>query len=94
MSNAISGESADKNLSVDPDDDAQARSDMSGRQRQAFPVLAAEQIEHLLPFGECRHWTDDDLLFEAGPIGPGMCVVHSGKVAVTRRDRRARSRPC
>jgi len=60
--------------------------DMSGRAQQAFPVLSAEQIEHLLPFGDRRRWHDGDALFEAGKPGPGMFVLLSGRVAVTRRD--------
>jgi len=49
-------------------------------------VFSAEQIERLLPFGDRRRWHDGDALFEAGKPGPGMFVLLSGRVAVTRRD--------
>lgn len=60
--------------------------DMAGRMHQAFPVLTAQQISQLLPFGEQREWGDGELLFEAGKPGPGMFVVLGGEVVVTRRD--------
>ncbi len=61
-------------------------SNMAGRAHQAFPILSAEQIEHLLPFGDRQRWHDGDFLFEAGKLGPGMFVVLSGQVVMTRRD--------
>jgi thioredoxin reductase (NADPH) len=72
-------------LKIESDDEPTA-SAFGGRERQAFPVLSAEQIEHLLPFGERRQWRDSELLFEAGQPGPGMFVVLEGQVSVTRRD--------
>ena len=63
-----------------------APTDMAGRRHQAFPVLTAQQIGQLLPFGAQHQWDDGALLFEAGKPGPGMFVVLSGAVAVTRRD--------
>jgi thioredoxin reductase (NADPH) len=72
-------------MDMDPDH-AGLPSDMAGRVHQAFPVLSAEQVEHLLPFGVRQRWHDGKSLFEAGKPGPGMFVVLSGQVAVTRRD--------
>ena len=68
------------------DDDASRPATTAGREHQAFPVLTSEQIEHLLPFGSKRVWHDGELLFEAGKPGPGMFVVLTGQVEVTRRD--------
>jgi thioredoxin reductase (NADPH) len=67
-------------------DHAVLPSGMAGRAHQAFPVLSAEQIEHMLPFGERRRWRDGESLFEAGQPGPGLIVMLVGQVAVTRRD--------
>jgi thioredoxin reductase (NADPH) len=37
-------------------------------------------------FGEVRHYSDGEALFETGKPGPGMFVVLSGTVAITQRD--------
>jgi thioredoxin reductase (NADPH) len=39
-------------------------------------------------FGETRWWDDAELMFEAGKAAPGMFVILSGRVVVTRRDGR------
>lgn len=59
---------------------------LEGRQHQAFPKLASEQIERIAPLAERRTWADGASLFEAGVTGPGLFVVLSGAVAITRRD--------
>ena len=61
-------------------------SPLDGRRHQMFTKLTPEQIGRLRPLGETRTWADGDLMFEAGKPGPGMFVVLSGVVAVTRRD--------
>ena len=61
-------------------------SGLVSRQHQAFPDLTPEQIERMAPLGERRAWADGALLFEAGRTGPGLFVILSGEVAVTRRD--------
>ena len=72
-------------MEVEPEH-APLPSDMSGRAHEAFPILSAEQIEHLLPFGDRQRWHDGDCQFEAGKTGPGMFVVFCGQVVVMRRD--------
>jgi thioredoxin reductase (NADPH) len=59
---------------------------LDGRRRQAFPVLTPEEIARLRRFGEVRTWPPGALLFEAGKPGPGMFVILSGRVRITRRD--------
>jgi thioredoxin reductase (NADPH) len=60
--------------------------DPASRAHQAFPKLSPEQIARMEPLGERRTWRDGELLFEAGKPGPGLFVVLSGQVAITRRD--------
>jgi thioredoxin reductase (NADPH) len=63
-----------------------AAADLASRAHQAFPDLMPEQVERIAPLGEHRRWSDGELLFEAGHQGPGLFVVLSGEVSVTRRD--------
>jgi thioredoxin reductase (NADPH) len=51
-----------------------------------FPVLTAEEIGRMRRFGEVRHYADGARLFETGKTGPGMFVVLSGSIRVTRHD--------
>ncbi len=59
---------------------------VGNRDHQAFPLLTDEEVDRLRPFGEVRGWADGELMFEAGETGPGMFVILSGEVVVTRRD--------
>jgi thioredoxin reductase (NADPH) len=61
-------------------------STFESRRGQAFPTLNAREIDRLRRFGAVRRWADGECLFEAGVEGPGMIVVLSGIVTVTRRD--------
>lgn len=56
------------------------------RRAQAFPKLDAGEIAKLRRFGAVHSWNDGDCLFAAGAAGPGMFVVLSGIVRVSRRD--------
>jgi thioredoxin reductase (NADPH) len=56
------------------------------RRAQAFPTLEAEDLARVERFGERRVYRDGERLFEAGVEGPGLFLVLSGEVAVTRRD--------
>ena len=61
---------------------------LQSRLHQAFPSLTAIQIDAMRPFGVVRQWADGEMLFRAGETGPGMFVVLSGNVLITRRDGR------
>ena len=56
------------------------------RREQAFPLLVQSEVDRLREFGELRTYPDGALLFEAGKPGPGMFVVLSGRVRISRRD--------
>jgi thioredoxin reductase (NADPH) len=56
------------------------------RYEQTFPTLTSDEIARMRRFGEVRHFKDSEALFETGKVGPGMFVLLSGDVAITRRD--------
>ena len=56
------------------------------RYEQTFPTLTSDEIARMRRFGEVRHFKDSEALFETGKVGPGMFVLLSGGVAITRRD--------
>jgi thioredoxin reductase (NADPH) len=56
------------------------------RFEQTFPTLTSEEIARMHRFGEVRHYSDRQALFETGTVGPGMFVILSGQVAVTKRN--------
>ena len=62
---------------------------MSGidpRDERMFPKLAAPEIDRLLRFGHVQRRSKDQPLFVTGEIAPGMFVLKTGRVKVTRRD--------
>src|SRR6201995_3624161 len=59
---------------------------MFPRHEQTFPELTAPEIARMRRFGELRHYSDGEKLFETGKPGPGMFVILSGHVAITQRD--------
>jgi thioredoxin reductase (NADPH) len=70
-----------------PDDTAgEVTIDVAARRYQIFPVLSATDIDRLRRFGSCSRWRNGDVIFEAGRGSPGMVVVLSGHVAITRCD--------
>jgi thioredoxin reductase (NADPH) len=56
------------------------------RYEQTFPSLTPEEIARMRRFGETRNYKHGESLFETGKVGPGMFVVLSGHVAITKRD--------
>ena len=56
------------------------------RREQMFPTLGEADIGRLRRFGELRRYANGERLVTTGKISPGMFVIVSGKVAVTRRD--------
>ncbi|MGH8427506.1 MAG: FAD-dependent oxidoreductase [Gammaproteobacteria bacterium] len=63
-----------------------ARSVIDTRRDQMFPTLETAEIERLRRFGETRHYAAGDYLAKTGETGPGMFVILSGHVEVSRRD--------
>src|SRR5258707_2568206 len=66
---------------------------LASRFQQMFPVLSPAEIERVRHFGEVRRFLPGEALFQAGKLGPGMCVILSGRVAVTGRDAVGEARP-
>jgi thioredoxin reductase (NADPH) len=56
------------------------------RASQAFPVLAAAEVERLKAFGAIRTYQGGDYLVRAGESGHGLSVILSGEVRVLRHD--------
>ena len=59
---------------------------LQARRAQMFPVLSADEIARMRRFGVVRHYAHGERPFETGKPGPGMMVVLSGSLRVTRRD--------
>jgi thioredoxin reductase (NADPH) len=56
------------------------------RRAQMFPVLTGEEVARMHRFGVVRRYADGERLFETGKPGPGMFLILSGSVRVTRHD--------
>src|SRR5262245_7825755 len=54
------------------------------RKAQLFPILAAHQIEELVPFGTRRHYATGDVLFAEGERHVGSFVILAGSVDIFR----------
>ncbi len=59
---------------------------MATRRDQMFPKLTTDEIDRLRRFGHSETYAAGTMLFEAGHPGPGMFVVLSGRVSVTRHE--------
>jgi thioredoxin reductase (NADPH) len=56
------------------------------RREQMFPKLSPGEIDRLRRFGTVRRFRAGEVLFTTGETRPGMFVIISGSVAVTRRE--------
>jgi thioredoxin reductase (NADPH) len=72
-------------MAIEADQGAPAKSAFP-RFEQTFPALTPEEVARMRRFGELRHYTNGEALFETGKVGPGMFVILSGHVAITQRD--------
>src|SRR3989442_2561128 len=61
-------------------------STLETRRDEMFPKLSPQEIDRLRRFGTVRRYRAGEPLFTTGEIRPGMFVVISGTVAVTRRE--------
>jgi CRP-like cAMP-binding protein len=68
-------------------------STLETRRDQMFPVLEANEVERLRPFGTLATYADGDSLFRAGEIGLGMFIILKGQVVVTRKATVGREQP-
>ena len=58
----------------------------AGREAQMFPRLTDNEIARLCRFGEPRNYSAGDYLVRVGEVGPGLMLILSGRVEVTRRE--------
>jgi thioredoxin reductase (NADPH) len=63
-----------------------ARPIMDTRRDQMFPVLDPEDIERVTRFGQVRAYHSGEVIVTVGRMGPGIIIVLSGKIDVTRHD--------
>ena len=63
---------------------------LAARADQMFLRFNDEQIERLSRFGERRSYREGDWLVRVGEVGPGMMLILSGRVEVTRPSGPAR----
>ena len=50
------------------------------------PILTAEEVERLSRFGSVHHYADGEKLIHTGKPSPGMFVILSGRIAITKHD--------
>ncbi|HEY3064726.1 MAG TPA: FAD-dependent oxidoreductase [Methylomirabilota bacterium] len=68
-------------------------STLETRREQMFPKFSAAEIDRLRRYGSARRYPAGTFLFRAGEISPGMFVVLSGTVAITRHEGLGAVRP-
>ena len=61
------------------------------RRAQMFPELSAAELARLRRYGGVRSFASGEAVFTTGEPTPGMVVVLSGRIAVTRRDGHGRN---
>jgi thioredoxin reductase (NADPH) len=59
---------------------------IEARRDQIFPILDASEIDRLHRFGVVRHYGPGEAVARAGEIAPGMTIVLSGHISITRHD--------
>ena len=58
---------------------------LATRSHQTFPVLDPQEMERVRRFGVLRAFEKDEALATAGRRSPGVMVILSGQVRVTRQ---------
>ena len=64
---------------------------IENRRHQMFPTLEPVEIERMRRFGEVRTYRAGEALARAGEKAPGLTIILSGKLEITRRDEAGRS---
>jgi thioredoxin reductase (NADPH) len=62
------------------------------RRDQVFPILDPVEINRVRRFGAVRSYRAGEALVKAGAISPGLMIILSGEVDVTRDDLAGRTR--
>jgi thioredoxin reductase (NADPH) len=63
------------------------------RRYQMFPTLEPSEIERVRQFGVVRSFAAGEALANVGIVGPGLSIILSGNVDVTRHDKSGGSQP-
>jgi thioredoxin reductase (NADPH) len=63
-----------------------AQSTIATRGAQMFPQLSDDELARLAKFGEPRSYRAGETVARVGDAGPGLLLILTGKVEVTRRD--------
>src|ERR1700761_6031517 len=82
-SNVISQHSAAEIEAIEAD---AAFSPLSSRLHQMLPSLSPREVERTRSFGSVTAWKAGEMLFKMGHPSPGLIVILSGLVRVSRRD--------
>src|SRR3974377_2527520 len=59
---------------------------LTTRRHQIFPVLDADEMQRVRRFGTLRNFEACEALATAGQLSPGVMVLRSGHVRVSRQD--------
>src|SRR5262245_2080994 len=63
------------------------------RREQVFPILQPTELERMRRFGRCRRYRSGEALAKVGEVGPGLTIIVSGAVEVTRHEQSGRRVP-
>src|ERR1700676_390863 len=69
------------------------RNSLFTRPEDLVPTLTAAEIARLHRFGSVHRYADGEKLFETGKPSPGMFIILSGHIAVSKRDGLGRITP-
>ncbi|MDW6022431.1 FAD-dependent oxidoreductase [Mesorhizobium sp. BAC0120] len=56
------------------------------RRDQAFPILAATEIDRMGRFGQATSYASGERIFNAGDVAPGIVVVLAGNVEISQKS--------
>jgi thioredoxin reductase (NADPH) len=59
---------------------------IDARRDQIFPILDASEIDRLRRFGTVRSYRAGEAVAKAGEVGPGLALILSGHINITRHD--------
>lgn len=59
---------------------------VEARRDQIFPILDASEIDRIRRFGSVRSYRSSEAVVRAGEVGPGLILILSGHINITRRD--------
>jgi thioredoxin reductase (NADPH) len=59
---------------------------VEARRDQIFPILNASEIDRIRRFGTVRSYRAGEAVAKAGEVGPGLTIILSGHISITRHD--------